>query len=476
MKELKQTFTLFSKHFMVSSTQNIKPKKYKTQSLTGQKGVNLIERIVLDMGFVWNPTHFEAGIDGVIEIRDSKTEDATNFIIQVQSKATEHPFTAETENTFEYLCDERDLDYWLKGNCPVIIICSNVIDNKAYWVSIKDYFKETTKRKSRKIIFNKKINSFSATAKDELFKIGVPESSGYYLSPPPIREQIYSNLLQLKTFPDKIYEAKTKYRKRKELWNALNQIESKTGINKSWVLYDEKIYSFNDLSKAPWLNFITGKENAVKSFSTTNWSNTHDLDLKNRFIQLLNNSFETYAHHKNILHKTVDKIDLYYFRPTLDQQGLPATKKFSYDRLGRNSGQTVCDRYARKSDPSIISYYRHLAFEIQFLRFDNTWYLELTPTYFFTHDGFKLHMYYESKLKGKKGLDKAEIVFSETLFWADILRRGTNDMFSRSILTFDFPYNSDFEVGINDALWLEKEDDDKKQILSNQLSLFENET
>lgn len=458
------------------STINLKPKKYKTQSLTGQKGINLIERIVLDMGFVWNPTHFEAGIDGIIEIRESKTEDATNFIIQVQSKATEHPFTAENENTFEYLCNERDLDYWLKGNCPVIIVCSNVIDNRAYWISIKDYFKDAAKRKNRKIIFNKNSNCFSASEKESIFKIGVPESSGYYLSPPPITEQIYSNILQLKNFPDKIYEAKTKYRKRKELWNALNQLDNKTGINKSWVLYDEKIYSFNDLSKAPWINFITGKAKPVSNFPTTNWSTSHDLNLKNQFVQLLNNSFETFAHHKNILHKQVDKIDLYYFRPTLDKEGLPETKKFSYNRLGRKSGQKICDRYARKSDPSIISYYRHLAFESQFLRFNNDWYIEITPTYFFTHDGFKLHLYYESKLKGKKGLDKAEIVFSETLFWADILTRGTNDMFDKSILTFSFPYNSEFEVGINDASWLENEDDDRKKILTNQLSLFEDES
>ena len=308
MRELKQTFTLFSKHFMDFSTVNLKPKKYKTQSLTGQKGVNLIEKIVLDMGFVWNPTHFEAGIDGIIEIRDAKTENATNFIIQVQSKATEHPFTAETTETFEYLCDERDLDYWLKGNCPVIIVCSNVVVGKAYWVSIKDYFSDPIKRKSRKILFSKQKNCFAISARKELFEIGVPESSGYYLSPPPIKEQIYSNLLRVKSFPDKIYEAKTKYRKRKELWNALNQLDDKTGINKSWVLYDEKFYSFNDLSKAPWLNFITGKAKPVSNFPTTNWSNSHDLNLKNQFVQLLNNSFETFAHHKNILHKQVDKI------------------------------------------------------------------------------------------------------------------------------------------------------------------------
>lgn len=453
--------------------RHFKQKKYSDQTIIGQKGINLIESIVLDMGFVWNATNIEAGIDGTIEIRNDQTNDATNFIIQVQSKATKNSFIAENENTFEYICNERDLDYWLKGNCPVILVCSNVNDNKAYWISIKDYFKEASKRKNGKIIFNKAKNIFSSSAKDELCNLGVPESSGYYLSPAPIREKLYSNLLPVTKFPSIIYQAKTKYRKKRELWDALNQLQTKTGINKSWILHEEKIYSFNDLSESPWLNFISSKENKVINFPSSDWSNSYDVIVKRLFVQLLNNTFDSFVHHKDILHKIVDNIDLYYFRPSLDNKGLPATKRYSYKRLGRNSSQKICERYYRKSDPTIISYYRHLSFEAQFLRFDNKWFIEITPTYFFTHDGFKLHTYYESKLKGKKGLDKAEIVFSETLFWTDILTRGSGSMFDKSIIAFGFPFNSDFEVGINDTTWLEKEDEEKKKLLTNQLSLFD---
>src|SRR5690606_32538628 len=122
-----------------------------------------------------------AGIDGIIEIRNTDTEEATNFIIQVQSKATINPFIADNGSTFEYLCDERDLDYWLKGNCPVILVCSNVADKKAYWVSIKDYFKDPSKRKTRKVIFNKQKNELTTSSKIELESLAIPETSGYYL-------------------------------------------------------------------------------------------------------------------------------------------------------------------------------------------------------------------------------------------------------------------------------------------------------
>jgi len=451
------------------------PKKFKSQTLTGQKGVNLIESIVLDMGFVWNPTNLDAGIDGIIEIRNTETEEATNFIIQVQSKATTNPFIADNGNTFEYLCDERDLDYWLKGNCPVILVCSNVVTKEAYWVSIKDYFKASAKRKNRKVIFDKNKNVLTINSKDDLYNLAIPEVSGYYLSPPPIKEIVYSNLLPLIQFPDKIYEAKTKFRKNRELWSALNKLEDKRGINKSWVLYDGKIYSFNDLTQSPWTSIISSMSSEIKNFSSTEWSNSNDFDIKHRFIQLLNNSFETFTHHKNIIHKKTEKVDLFYFRPNIDSDGFPKTSKVHYDRFGRNSFQTVCDRYARKSDPSIISYFRHTSFERQFFRYDNQWYLEITPTYLFTHDGFKLHTYYESKLKGKKGLDKAEAVFSQTLFWADVLTKGNQDLFHNSVLKFDKLYQSEIEVGINDNLWLEKEDNEKQKVLTSQLSIFKNE-
>jgi hypothetical protein len=71
-------------------------KKIHKHDILGQRGINLIERVVLDMGFLWNPSGFDAGIDGYIELRDPTTGDVTNCIIQVQSKATAGHFTAET--------------------------------------------------------------------------------------------------------------------------------------------------------------------------------------------------------------------------------------------------------------------------------------------------------------------------------------------------------------------------------------------
>ena len=108
-------------------------KRIHKSSIIGQEGVNLIEGVVLGMGFVWYPTGgLEAGIDGFIEIRDSATGEVTNSVAQVQSKAGPSFFHAETETSFEFRCDERDLDYWLQGNAPVILVVSRPQSNEAY--------------------------------------------------------------------------------------------------------------------------------------------------------------------------------------------------------------------------------------------------------------------------------------------------------------------------------------------------------
>lgn len=125
----------------------------------------MIEKVVLDMGFVWNASTLDAGIDGVIEVRDTETGAATNCIIQVQSKATVNRFQADNEKTFEYLCDERDLAYWMGGNAPVILVCSYLSTGLSYWVSIKDYFKDPQKLKREKFTSIKKKTSLRLTAK-----------------------------------------------------------------------------------------------------------------------------------------------------------------------------------------------------------------------------------------------------------------------------------------------------------------------
>lgn len=108
------------------------------QQIIGQQGINLIEEIILDMGLVWRPTSVhDTGIDGEIEIRSPETTQVTNRIVKVQSKATSGHFIGETNTHFEYVCHQKDVDYWIGGNVPVVLIVSRPKDREAYWIHVR---------------------------------------------------------------------------------------------------------------------------------------------------------------------------------------------------------------------------------------------------------------------------------------------------------------------------------------------------
>jgi hypothetical protein len=72
------------------ATRRRGPRRSKTisvQGLTGQKGVNLIERIVLDIDCRWTPSGpNEVGIDGYIELFDPASRKPLGLTLAAQSK------------------------------------------------------------------------------------------------------------------------------------------------------------------------------------------------------------------------------------------------------------------------------------------------------------------------------------------------------------------------------------------------------
>jgi len=176
-----------------------KSKRILPTSFTGHKGVLLIDSIVTNMGWLFTPTlaHTDGGVDGFIEIRRNETDELTNLILQVQSKATSKEWTAETGDLFEYRCSDRDLAYWLQGNTPVILVVSRPDTQEAYWVSVKHYFNDLSARKAKKVRFDKKTGRFDVNAAGALHDLAAPVNSGLYSEPPPKSESLLSNLLLL---------------------------------------------------------------------------------------------------------------------------------------------------------------------------------------------------------------------------------------------------------------------------------------
>jgi 2-polyprenyl-3-methyl-5-hydroxy-6-metoxy-1,4-benzoquinol methylase len=413
-------------------------KKIARGDMIGQAGVNLIATIVNSMGFLWHPTGLEAGIDGYIEIRDSSSGEVTNCIIQVQSRATEKPFQGETVDGFDYLCDERDLTYWLGGNAPVILVRSRPSTDEAYWVSIKDYFRTPENRASRKIHFDKQNNRFDASCAVRLATAAIPADSGIYLARPPRTETLFANLLELVDYWPYVFRAPTDFRKPGPLWQRLRDFTSAPASE--WILDDCHIYSLVDLKVDPWPRICDAEQ--ATQLPTSQFATALDAPTRNLFVRLLNQSLRALLHREEVAFNG-DK-ECYYFRA---MRGL---------RARRYGGRTVVSVGQSRTDPARAAYYRHMAFNGQFLRYDQKWYLEITPTYLFTFDGRSVSRRHDELLSGIKQLEvQNKTHLSQVRLWANLLapRESLYETPYKFIRFGGLP-SFDVNFGIDDAGWL----------------------
>lgn len=152
--------------------------------MLGEKGVKLVGRRFLDMGFPWHPTNapLDAGIDGFIELRDPSTGEASNSWIAVQSKARTY-LEKESEQTFEFTCTARDLEYWRRGNMPVLLVVSRPDTDEAWWVAVKEYFRDSATHNSRRIVFDKAGNRLGPDARLPLLSLAQAAGAGTYFRP-----------------------------------------------------------------------------------------------------------------------------------------------------------------------------------------------------------------------------------------------------------------------------------------------------
>lgn len=414
------------------------------------------------MGFFWYPAGpIEVGIDGFIEVCDPNTGAALNSIIQVQSKATSGAFTAETSTSFEFVCDQDDLDYWLNGNAPVILICSRPQRNEAYWVPIKEYFKSPEVCTSRKIRFDKNLNKLDEKCKSSLLTLAIPRDAGIYFSPLPRNERLCSNLLTVSGFAKRLFIAETSYRRPGDLWGELNKLGGNFGAE--WILKEGRIFSFYDLTKYPWHKVCD--LGTVEEFDTDEWAFSKDEDKRRDFIQLLNMSLRekvkadlSYSKYK----------DCFYFKPAHD---LSDRKIYI-----RKRPRVVFRGYPNKRDPTKIAYYRHSAFKGQFRLYDGMWYLEITPTYYFTWDSIHIDRYFEDRLSGIKRFEKNLHVLGQVAMWVWLLTKPS-DMFSVNYPFLQFGRMKEFNIqkGIDDTAWLGHEEEQEAESVKSswrELPLF----
>lgn len=418
----------------------------------GEGGIALIYSRTVGMGFIWHSQSGpDSGIDGQIEIRDQKTGTASNLLIGVQSKATDQTFSQETESSFAFYCKSDDISYWLSGNLPVILICSRPRTDEAYWLSLKEYFRDPTKRTSGKVIFDKKKDVFDASAIQRLAALAAPIGAGLHLGAPNVNEQLWSNLLPVR-YPQWIYTARTDIRDSGRLYHELN---SSGGRHiRACVLHNGSLISVHPLDEPP-LNSLCD-QGTVEKFSMDDWALADD-DRQWTFSSLMWRALSEKVS-KDL--EWSAKKECFYFRARVESGGEIHERVLAYPSIQNMSSRDVVMVKRSKKDPSRLAYVRHNAFSGQFIRLNTRWYLSIDPTYYFTRDGRFLHDSHEKWLSGSRRLEKNQSLLGQVIMWAWYLRQE-GDLFNPA-----YPYLSfgpidliNVDKGFDDSTWGESEEE-----------------
>lgn len=394
------------------------------------------------MGYVWHDRRVDAGIDGEIELRDPATELALNRLILVQSKASELPFTRETATSFEYICSPADLAYWLDGNAPVLLVCSHPSTDEAWWVSIKDYFADQGRRASRRVHFDKGTMRFDADAASALFDLAMPADSGLYLPPPPLQEQLTSNLLAVTSVPARIHSAPTCATDGADAVARLAAVDAR---DSDFLLRAGQVHSFRALTDAPLSTLVAGNPAAVlTSVPTSTWADSDDANLLRWYVELMTRTLRDMLHAELAWRAPGSYL---YFKATSTLK--PRRIRSSFGRQ-----RTVFTPYYRNpDDPTKLSYCRHDAFLPQFTRVDGRWYLQVSPTYHYTRDGHEPSLFAEELLSGLKRRERHRAVFLQVKMWANYLQDDLRLREPEPPLRFGRLATVDVDHGIDETRW-----------------------
>lgn len=439
-------------------------KALPVQMTLGQQGINFIEKIVLEMGCRWQQTSStDVGIDGIIELFDPSTREALGIVLHVQSKATERDWDDETDTTFTFPCRREDVDYWVRGNAPVLLIVSRPKTNEAYWVSIKDYFADTNRKQSLRVHFNKKGDRFSVDAYAKLLTLSKPPELGLYLAPVPKSERLISNLVEVRSFGPRLFVADTPLRLREDVFAYFRGTGERAPT--AFVLKNKRLITFHDLRERPWKDMCD--QGTVEDFESREWAYSAEIDRRNEFVELLNGALEDKLYPDVRLWR---KNELFAF-------SLPGGGRRQIRYVlpsGRQGKRTVLEVYTHEWQGKSYTRYRHWAFEWSFRLYDGSWFLELTPTYLFTWNGRSIDRRHSELLKGIKRREHSPAVLAQLLVWSQYLQRE-GDLFAEAYpyLSFGPPREFQLDVGIDEKRWLTWEGKEAEKVAASQQRLLE---
>lgn len=411
----------------------------------GELGEAATRAQFLRMGFQFDArSRLEAGIDAIAEVMLDGQPTAKMIAVQVKSTRA-GKYTSETDNRFTYRLKLEDLKYWRGSNLPVIIVLYRESDDSFYWKDVGTGVGDG----ERRLIFDKSQDRLDRSALDRLAALTVPKQGhGYFVPPLGGGESAIVNILPV-SFPDELFVASTPYSPKKA---AAILHDADEGKRFDWTIHESTFWAFHDPRNEATRDIVDIDQ--VEAIETPLIADHEDINVQNQFAFLLRLSLS---------HQFQDELGwdkdrkLFYFRAL--PEGL--ARSFPYVSAKKKTSAQVVSVYTRK-DGDGISYVRHHAFQPRFERLGDQWYLIISPTYFFTSDGYTPHSHPHALLAGKKRVDNNASLRGQVIMWHRFLSKhvagvSQDTLFgedaSQATLGFDEPPSVELATSVPESAW-----------------------
>ena len=382
-------------------------KKITDNQILGELGEIAVKKLVLEMGMIYEHRgRLEAGIDGLIELRDPSTHAPLGKLLGVQVKSTAAgQYLRETADRFDYLLKPEDLAYWRQSNIPVIIVLWRGSDDSAYWKDVTD----AVPGNERRLRLHKTDDAFDNSCTDRLGALTIDRHTpGVFVPPLNVGETAILNMLRIR-LPDEMFHATSPFGSGRD---AMPELFKQDNIRHDWVIRKRRFISFFDPRDYGTTAIVDHDQ--VEAVDTELFALNDDLDDRNDTIDLLRRTVEAQLFDRLCY---VHKDRLFYFRAMQKNKPL----KYSYTSTSRSASARVVSVYRNRRDPEAKGYVRHHAARFRFERLHDEWFIVIDPTFYFTRDGFQLHRYPETLLSGKKRLERNAAVRGQVIMWQHLL-------------------------------------------------------
>jgi hypothetical protein len=315
------------------------------------------------------------GIDGEVELvrinEEGKKEISGELLkVQIKSSLGRGYLRKRSDGTFAFNAKKVDLEYWSKHSLDVLLIIYDDETETLYAKKIKQADYLGAKKKSYPIEFSKE-NILEKGKNDFVSRFSSDFKARVSFDSP---ETITTNLLYIKYHPRRLFFYESKFTTKKELFKNFPEASEAP----YFLLYNKTIITgyhllptfkkFCDYSLINDKPVIVEYEDLVKNQV-----------YRRNFIELLNIVFKDFVSTKGIWFNRDYR--RYYFSKPKESNERSISK--TSIKTGKIAPKKVVTFHKYGKD----EFYRHIAFEIDYVFNLGSWYVILNPKYLFTLDG-----------------------------------------------------------------------------------------